>query len=108
MPLQLGDGELVALAAAKQPEPSITDQPMQGLLSTIAKILDSKSLLGSLGLATAAILTGNPFVVSVAVLSGSVIGLGKVAVHLAEKKLEISTREGAEVDLLVDIRTKTT
>lgn len=77
------------------------------VLSTISELLESKSLLGSLGLATAAILTGNPIVASTAALAGAAIELGKVVVRFADQKLDIDTKEVGEVALLVDIKTKT-
>jgi hypothetical protein len=74
------------------------------VLSTVSQLLESKSLLGSLGLAAAAILTGNPVVASAAALGGAVVELGKIAVSFAERKMETHMKEGREVALLVDIR----
>lgn len=72
--------------------------------ATLSKTLDSKSLLGSLTIATAAALAGKPLLLSAALACGTVIEIGKMAVHVAEKKLEFHrNQKNQELSYLIDI-----
>lgn len=75
------------------------------IVSSLAKTLDSKSLLGTLGITAVGILTGNPNVAGLGVLSGIVIELGNISLHVAEKRLEFeSRRQNSEIALLLDAK----
>jgi hypothetical protein len=79
------------------------------VLSSFHQVLDSKSILGTLGLITAGILTGNPIIIAASTISGTAIELGKLSIQIAQKKIEfneIASRDG--VAYLMDIRRKTT
>jgi len=74
-------------------------------ISTISKLLDSKSLLGVLGITSVGILMGNPVVVGVTLLGGAAIEIGKVALHIAEKKLEFTSwKNSAEIAYLMEVK----
>jgi len=74
-------------------------------ISILSKVLNSKSLLGALGLTATAILLGNPGVATVGALSGAAIEIGKVCLHIAEKNLELdATMRNSEVALLMDVK----
>jgi hypothetical protein len=72
-------------------------------LSTVAKVLESKSLLGSLGLAAVALITGNPAAASAAAIGGAVVEVGKVTVHIAQKKLDHNEGGSGEIAFLLDL-----
>lgn len=74
-------------------------------MSTISKLLDSKSLLGTLGIAAAGILMGNPIAVGASILGGAAIEIGKVALHITEKKLEFeSWKNSSEIAYLMTVK----
>jgi hypothetical protein len=76
--------------------------------SVIAKLLDSKSLLGSLGMTAASLLLGEPLMAGASVLTGTSIEIGKIAIHISQKKLEFESKQNnAEIVYLMDIREKT-
>lgn len=78
------------------------------MLSSCQNILSSKSLLGSLGLVAAGILTGNPGIIAASAVSGAVIELGRLSIHVAQKKLEFDRKSSADgIAYLADIRRKT-
>jgi len=72
-------------------------------LSAATKLLDSKSLLGALGLTGISILTGNLAVASASLLAGAAIELGKVSLHVAGKSLDFEKESGSEIALLLEI-----
>lgn len=74
-------------------------------LSSFQQLLDSKSLLGSLGLVTAGVLLGTPAAVALSSIGAGVIEIGKFTVHFLQKKIELrekSTNDG--IAYLMDIR----
>jgi cell shape-determining protein MreC len=75
------------------------------LLSSLTNLFDSKSLIGSLGIASAAILAGQPVVAGAAALMGSIIEVGKITVNVVLKDLDLAN-DSAEVALLVDIKNR--
>jgi hypothetical protein len=74
-------------------------------ISTMSKLLNSKSLLGSLGIAAAAILCGDPAIANASLITGTTIEIGKVSLHIAEKRLELKSKmEDSEIALLMRVR----
>ncbi|MHC4519155.1 MAG: hypothetical protein ACYTAS_11230 [Planctomycetota bacterium] len=61
-------------------------------VSTLSKVLNSRSLLGSLGLSATAILLGNPAVATAGVLSGAAIEIGKIYAFTLPKRRSNSIR----------------
>jgi hypothetical protein len=75
--------------------------------SVIAKLLDSKSLLGMLGLSAASVLLGEPLIAGVTMVTGTCLEIGKIAIHILQKKLEFkSNHNNAEISYLMDIKGK--
>lgn len=74
------------------------------VLATLSKTLDSKSLLGSLGVVAAGVLAGNPFAIKAALAGGIVVEIGKMAIHIAQKRLEFEQNvSNAELSYLIEI-----
>ena len=71
--------------------------------SSLTQLLDSKSLLGSLGIAATALLTGNPTVAGASLITGSVIEVGKIVLHITEKQLEFKAGQ-SEISYLIELR----
>jgi len=79
------------------------------IISSLSKLLDSKSLLAALGITTAGILIGDPELTNLGIISGSAIDIGKLSLHIAEKKLNFENTFGAsEISYLFDLKKKTT
>ena len=78
-------------------------------LSTLQLLLDSKSLIGALGISLLGVLSGNPAATAISLAGGSIIEIGKMSIHIAEKKLEFeSFKSNHELAYLIDIQTATT
>lgn len=76
-------------------------------LSTLKTTLESKSLLATFSTATAAILLGQPFIAGGAIVAGASIELGKMAINIAEKRLELRTlKNSSDVSYLFDLKEK--
>ena len=79
------------------------------IISSLSKVLDSKSLLAALGITTAGILIGNPELTNLGIISGSAIEIGKLSLHIAEKKLSFeNTLNASEISYLFDLKEKAT
>jgi hypothetical protein len=89
-------------------EASCKRHGIQLVLSSISQTLDSKSFLGAIGIATAGILTGNPVIASLGVISGAAIEVGRVIVSVLEKKLEYDkNKSDVELSYLIQLEKKT-
>lgn len=88
-------------------EESCKKHGVQLTLSAISQTLDSKSLLGSIAIATACILTGNPTIASLGIISGTSVEIGKMVVNIMQKKLEYDEKiENAELSYLFKLERK--
>lgn len=75
------------------------------IISSLSKILDSKSLLAALGITAAGILTGNPALTDLGIISGTAIEIGKLSLNIAQKKLSFENTLGAsEISYLFDLK----
>jgi hypothetical protein len=78
---------------------------LQLVLSSISQTLDSKSILGYLGLITVGILAGQQNIVNAALLGGIIVEIGKVTVQVTQKHLEyLSSRENKELAYLIKLK----
>lgn len=76
-------------------------------LSTLKTTLESKSLLATISTATAAVLFGQPLVAGGALLAGASLEIGKIAVNIAEKRLELRTmKSSSDVSYLFELKEK--
>ena len=76
-------------------------------ISTLSKVLSSKSLLGSLGIAAASVLCGNPAFANMGLITGVAIEIGKVTLHITEKRLELKSKmQDSEIALFMSVRDK--
>jgi hypothetical protein len=88
-------------------EESCKKHGLDVLITTLAKTLDSKTLLGTIGMAAAGILTGNPSVTALGAISGTVIEIGKVGLHIAEKGLQLrATSDEVALSYLIDLKNR--
>lgn len=79
-------------------------QGLELVLATLSKTLDSKSLLGSLGIAAAGVLAGSPTAITAALVGGVVVEVGKMAVHIALNRLQFERNvKNAELSYLIEV-----
>jgi len=77
------------------------------IVSSLSQLLDSKSLLGTLGLTATSILMGEPAFASTTAITGAILEFGKISLHVAKKKLEFaSAKERSAIAILIELRTK--
>lgn len=77
------------------------------VVTTLAKTLDSKSLQGSLAMTAAGIITGSPELTTLGAV-GSTIEIGKLGLHIAEKKLQLpATSDDEALSYLIDLKNRT-
>jgi len=78
---------------------------LQLMLSSISQTLDSKSILGYLGLVSVGILTGQQNIINTTIIGGTVIEIGKATIQVAQKHLEyLSSRENTELAYLIKLK----
>lgn len=76
-------------------------------IGSIRQLLDSKSLLGALSIAAIGFLTGNHVIVGLSAVSGSAIEIGKLALYIAEKKIDFAThRDNLDIAYLMLLKEK--
>jgi hypothetical protein len=74
---------------------------------TARSIIDSKSILGICAIAAAGVLTGNPTVTNVSLISGAFLEIGKLALSLSEHKTKIKHyKDNHEIAYLIDLQQK--
>jgi hypothetical protein len=78
---------------------------LQLVLSSVSQTLDSKSMLGYLGLITVGIITGQPNIVSTTIIGGTIIEIGKITIQVTQKHFEyISSRQNTELAYLIKLK----
>jgi len=72
------------------------------IISSVSKILDTKSIVGTLAASAASTLVGD---LTCGILSGVAIQIGQVAINIAEKRLEFeSKKNNSEIAYLMEIK----
>lgn len=71
--------------------------------SSLTQLLDSKSLLGTFGIAATALLAGSPAFAQASLIVGSAVEIGKIVLHVTEKQLEFKAPH-SEISYLFELK----